>query len=103
MIGSASVIVQASIGSLANSLRSYLPDVRRIDVAVCTHGDSDHAGRNGRHSFSLGFACCPDVQLSRHEHKFSERSGVHLEHHAGSVNFDGLFAGPELDARLFVE
>jgi hypothetical protein len=31
-------------GSLANSLSSYLPDVRRIDIAVCTHGDGDHAG-----------------------------------------------------------
>lgn len=43
------------------------------------------------------------MQLIRHSHQFSQGRGVHLEHHAGPVNFDGLFAGAELDARLFVE
>jgi hypothetical protein len=54
-------------------------------------------------SISINPNTWPDVQLVRHSHEFSKRFGVHFDHHAGPVNFDGLFAGAELGARLFVE
>src|SRR5579862_3200163 len=54
-------------------------------------------------TFSIGFACWPDVQLIRHSNQFGERFGFHLHHHAGPVNFNGLLAGTEVSARLFVE
>ena len=52
---------------------------------------------------SIGFVCRQYVQLIRHSHKFSERLGFHLGHHAGSVNFNGLFGRAKLETRLLVE
>lgn len=73
---------------------------------LCVPGESRGKPKTSaelRRGLSIGFACRSDVQLIRHSHQFSQRSGFHLEHHTGPVNFDGLLAGTELDARLFVE
>src|SRR5271155_783921 len=52
---------------------------------------------------SVHFACWPDMQLIRHSHEFSQRFGLHLEHHPSPLNFDCPFGSAEFGACLFVE
>jgi len=91
--------VHLSGGAARNSCVSGVDGVlRRHSFQSCAHGYA-----NKGDVLSRGFVCCADVQLIRHTHQFSERFGLHLEHHPAPLNFDGPFTSAELGARLFVE